>query len=145
MGKCSQPTIKDQVKRAQVQAKLEKVLARRYMLTTGLTIKSLMKYFAVDKGTSDIRMVYDGTANGLNECCWVPTFWLATIDSLLRSLDANSWMTDRDLADMFLNYQPHQLCAPSRALILPQRMSQEKERRKRNQRPSVVGRIGTEI
>ena len=48
-GKCLQPEIKDQAKRAQVQAKLEKVLGRRYMLTTGLTIKSLIKYFAVDK------------------------------------------------------------------------------------------------
>ena len=104
--------IKDQAKRAQVQAKLEKVLARRYMLTAGLTIKSLMKYFAVDKGSSDIRMVYDGTANGLNKCCWVPTFWLATIDSLLRSLDSSSWMTDRDLADMFLNYQLHHTVRP---------------------------------
>ena len=67
IDRCSQLAIKDPAKRKQVQVKLEKVLARRYMLTTGLTIKLLVKYFAVEKEESDIRMVYDGTVNGLND------------------------------------------------------------------------------
>ncbi len=82
------------------------------MLTTGLKIKSLNKFFDVPKGEDDIRLVYDGTANLLNSCVWVPTFWLATLDSLLRSLDVDSWMTDRDFGDTFLSYQLHTSVMP---------------------------------
>jgi hypothetical protein len=67
--------------------KILKVLQWRYLLTTGIKVKLLIKYFAVPKGDDDIRMVYDATANKLNECVWVPTFWLPTIDSLVRALD----------------------------------------------------------
>ncbi len=75
-------------------------------------MKSLIKYFAVPKGEDDIRMVYDATANKLNVCVWVPTFWLPTIDSLIRALDKYSWMTDRDIGDMFLNFQLHGSVTP---------------------------------
>ena len=60
------------------------------MLKSGLDLKSLIKYFAVPKGDDDIRIVYDATANKLNECVWVPSFWLPTLDTLLRALDHNS-------------------------------------------------------
>jgi hypothetical protein len=100
-----QPPIPDLARRKQVRGKLQKVLDRRYMLTTGLNIKSLIKFFDVDKGETDIRIVYDATANMLNSCVWVPSFWLPTIESLLRVLNEQSWMTDRDIADMFLNFQ----------------------------------------
>jgi hypothetical protein len=42
----------------------------------------------------------------------VPTFWLPTIDSLLRALGKYSWMTDRDIGDMFLNFQLHESVVP---------------------------------
>jgi hypothetical protein len=79
---------------------------------TGVNVRSYIKYFAVPKGEDDIRIVYDATANRLNECVWVPTFWLPTIDSLLRGLDNSSWMTDRDIRDMFLNFQLHDSVVP---------------------------------
>ncbi len=49
-------------------------------------MKSYIKYFAVPKGGDNIRMVYDATANKLNEAVWVPTFWLPTIDTLVRNI-----------------------------------------------------------
>ena len=101
----AQPPISDPGRRAKVREKLEKVLRRRYMLHAGLPLKSLIKYFDVPKGEHDIRIVYDATANKLNECVWVPSFWLPTLNTLVRALDVGSWMTDRDVADMFLNYQ----------------------------------------
>ena len=101
----TQPLISDPSWRAKVRSNIEKVINRRYILTTGLEIKSLIKYFDVPKGDDEFRLVYDGTNNLLNPCVWVPTFWLPTVDSLLRSLDNNSWMTYRDVADMFMNYQ----------------------------------------
>jgi hypothetical protein len=56
--------------------------------------------------------VYDGTASGLNDALWAPSFWLPTIDSLVRALDADSWMADRDIGDMFLNFQLHESLWP---------------------------------
>eukprot|EP00804_Cyclotella_cryptica_P003455 CCRYP_002101-RA/>CCRYP_002101-RA protein AED:0.38 eAED:0.31 QI:0/0/0/0.8/0.5/0.4/5/0/1035 len=75
--------------------------------TTRLDIASIIKYFAVPKGEADWRVVYDATASGLNECTWAPSFWLPTVDSLVRALDEDSWMADRDIGDMFLNFELH--------------------------------------
>ena len=108
----AQPPIPDQEIQKQVRAKIEKVLKRRYLLSTGLHVKSLIKYFAVPKGENDVRIVYDATASQLNLCVWVPSFWLLTIETLMRALASNSWMTDRDIADMFLNFQLNRLVVP---------------------------------
>jgi hypothetical protein len=107
-----QPRISDPARREKVKGKLRKVLSRRYILTTGLDILSFIKYFDVPKGVDDIRMVYDATANGLNDVVWVPSFWLPTIESVVRALDSTSWMADRDISDMFLNFQLHQSVMP---------------------------------
>ena len=72
---------------------------------TKAQVLSCLHCFAVPKGDNDIRMVYDATGNGLNQCVWVPTFWLPTTNTLIRGLNKDSWMTDRDMADMFLAYE----------------------------------------
>ena len=43
---------------------------------------------------------------------WSPSFWLPTIDTLVRGLDEHSWMTDRDMGNMFLNFQLHATAIP---------------------------------
>eukprot|EP00956_Cyclotella_meneghiniana_P014553 scaffold21828_cov62-Cyclotella_meneghiniana.AAC.2 len=98
----------------QVREKIQKVIKKRYLrrVSTEWDIKSLIKFFAVPKGERDIRMVYDATASGLNSAVWAPSFWLPTIDSLVRSLDSRSWMTDRDIGDMFLNFPLHEEARP---------------------------------
>jgi len=85
--KGKQPIIADAGIRAKTREKIGKVIKRRYLLTTDLPIKSFIKFFAVPKGEDDIRLVYDATANKLNECVWVPSFWLPTINSLVRADD----------------------------------------------------------
>jgi hypothetical protein len=107
-----QPTISDPVLRAKAKEKITKVVRRRYLVTTNLNIKSLIKYFAIPKGEDDIRLVYDATANWLNECVWSPSFWLPTIDTLVRAVDQDSWMTDQDVGNMFLNFQLHRTAKP---------------------------------
>jgi hypothetical protein len=104
-----QPEFKDPEVRARVKPKIEKVMQRRYLarVSSGLKLKSLIKYFAVPKGLDDIRIVYDATASGLNDAVWAPPFWLATVESLLRALSDLSWMADRDIGDMFLNFALH--------------------------------------
>ena len=112
-SKQRQPDIKPEMKEA-VRAKILKVIRKRYLVKvrTSLDIKSLIKFFAVPKGEKDIRMVYDATASGLNAAVWAPPFWLPTIDSLTRSLQNTSWMTDRDVGDMFLNFPLHKSARP---------------------------------
>lgn len=46
-------------------------------------VYSLISFFEVPKGLTDIRMVYDNTKSGLNKVLWAPWFPLPTIDSLL--------------------------------------------------------------
>ncbi|KAL3801923.1 LOW QUALITY PROTEIN: hypothetical protein ACHAWO_010695 [Cyclotella atomus] len=64
-----QPEFPNPAMRQQVKEKIEKVIRRRYLtkVSTGLKLKSLIKYFAVPKGLDDVRIVYDGTASGLND------------------------------------------------------------------------------
>ena len=85
-----QPQINDKVKRARRWEMVEKLRHRRYMLRTCLDIKSLFQYSRVDKREADIWMVYNATANYLNDAVWVPTISLPILDSLLRAFDQNS-------------------------------------------------------
>ena len=62
--------------------KLLKVVDRGHI--SGGPITSLTGFFAVPKGESDIRMVYDATKCGLNDTIWAPTFLLPTIDTTLE-------------------------------------------------------------
>jgi hypothetical protein len=108
----ARPDISDPKLQEMAKEKILKVIKRRYLRTAGTQVKSCIKYFAVRKGEDDIRLVYDATANRLNKCVWVPTFWLPTIDSLVRGVDKDSWMTDRDIGDMFLNFQLKEAVVP---------------------------------
>ena len=92
----------DQSQRAKMAEKIEKVRSRGYILPG--EVNSLTGFFAVPKGEDDIRIVYDATACGLNAALWAPNFALPTIDSVLRNADSNSWFSDIDLGEMFLNY-----------------------------------------
>ncbi|KAL7565773.1 hypothetical protein ACA910_010211 [Epithemia clementina (nom. ined.)] len=66
-----------------------------------------MNYFSVPKGNSDIRMVYDGTKSGLNDCLYAPWFILPDADVLLRTLDSGYWCINNDYGEMFLNFWIH--------------------------------------
>jgi hypothetical protein len=72
-------------------------------------IKSLMDSFEVDKGITDIRMVYNGTSCGLNETLWAPNFFLPTPSSAARVLGYGYYMVDIDLGEMFLNFSLSEL------------------------------------
>ena len=67
-------------------------------------VKSLIRYFAVPKGESDIRMMYDGTSSGFNRWAWAPSFGMPTIESILRSVEGRTWLGDIDIGEMFLNF-----------------------------------------
>ena len=79
-----------------------KVIGRGYVKQGG--VSSLTGSFAVPKGESDIRMVYDATKCGLNSELWAPNYILPTVDVSMRQADSNSWFGDIDLGEQFLNF-----------------------------------------
>ncbi len=92
--------------REAMQKKLEKVRRLRYV-GPGV-VKSLTSFFAVPKGGSDIRMVYDGTKSGLIEAPWAPWFALPTIEGHLRFVGNETLMGDIDIGDIFHNFILHE-------------------------------------
>ena len=92
----------DPLHKEKMKEKLGKVRDRGYILPG--EVNSLTGFFAVPKGSDDIRIVYDASACGLNAALWAPNFALPTIDSVLRCADQSTWFSDIDLGEMFLNY-----------------------------------------
>ena len=101
-----QSYIKDDSIREKVTAKVNKIIDRGY-IKEGM-VKSLIKYFQVPKGESDVRIVYDGTDSGFNDSIWVPNFSLPTIETLIRGTSPDTWMVDLDISDQFLNFILHE-------------------------------------
>ena len=93
---------KDEEERKMRIDKLMVPINRGY-ISPGL-VKSLSGFFAVPKGPTDIRLVYDMTKCGLNKCLWSPRFYLPVPDSLFDLIEYNSFMPDIDQGEMFLNY-----------------------------------------
>jgi hypothetical protein len=88
--------------REQLKTKLNVPRAKRYIVVS--YVKSKTGFFAVAKGENDIRIVYDASKCGLNDALWCPSFFLPTIDSILRNADSGTWFGDIDLGEMFLNF-----------------------------------------
>ena len=85
-----------------IRSKLDTIREKRYVEPG--TIISLMSYFDVPKGEDDIRMVYDGSASGLNDKLWAPWFSLPNNTCLVRALEPGYWMADNDVGEMFHNF-----------------------------------------
>ncbi|KAL7557316.1 hypothetical protein ACA910_022411 [Epithemia clementina (nom. ined.)] len=66
-----------------------------------------MNYFLVPKGENDVRIVYDGTKSGLNDCLYAPWFPLPDSLGLSQTLDDTYWCIDNDYGEMFLNFWLH--------------------------------------
>ena len=89
-------------------SKIKKYLKRGYLtIKPRCEINSLIDYFAVPKGEDDIRVVFNGTSCGLNDCLWSQNFWLPTANSLVRSVVFDCKFVDLDLGEMFLNFPLH--------------------------------------
>jgi len=89
-----------------MRKKLDKVRRLKYIQAG--RVDSLTSFFAVRKGETDTRMVYDGTKSGLNDAMWAPWFALPTIETHLRFVSQGSFMGDMDIGDMFHNFMLHE-------------------------------------
>jgi hypothetical protein len=85
-----------------VAAKLESMVLKSY-LEPGF-VSNALHFFAVPKGDSDIRVVFDGTSSGLNETLWSPNFYLPTARAAALNISYSSWMADMDCGEMFHNF-----------------------------------------
>lgn len=90
----------DSREKEQLQEKLLKVVNKGYIGKGH--VKSLTGFFAVPKGTDDIRIVYDASKSGLNMAIWSPNFFLPTMTSVLNQADDRTYFGDIDLGEMFL-------------------------------------------
>jgi len=97
---------RDPITHGLIKEKLEVIREKGYVAPGIVT--ALMFFFDVQKGTDDIRMVYDGTASGLNDSLWCPWFLLPTVDSLLRCVEPGTFMCDNNIGEMFLNFMLHE-------------------------------------
>jgi hypothetical protein len=105
----SQKKENDPELRNSMGAKLMKVFTRIFLLY-GM-ILSLASYFAVRKEDTYVRMVYNGTPSVMNAHLWAPWFALPTICALLRALELDTYMTDSDIGEIFLNFMLEERCA----------------------------------
>jgi hypothetical protein len=106
----AQQDIKEKNIKESVLKKLKKVRGRRYIAPGH--VEALICFFEVPKGDCDIRMVYNRSKSGLNECMWVPRFILPTIHTHLRGVGPDTFMLDVDLGEFFLNFMLHPTIRP---------------------------------
>jgi hypothetical protein len=98
----AQPNERDGGIRDAVKTKFTKFCSKGYIQRG--TACGLASYFTVPKGDGDIRLVFDGTKSGLNECIWAPSFSLPTVTSLLTSTEPGTWMADVVVGEQFYNF-----------------------------------------
>ena len=84
--------------------KLNKARKRGYISTGG--VKSLTHYFLVPMGEG-IHMVYNKKSSGLKYAMWDPHFALQT-----RAIDEGTYVADRDIGEMFLNFMLSKYVSP---------------------------------
>ena len=85
-----------------VAGKIDSMISKSY-LETG-RVNTFLHYFAVPKGDSDIRVVFDGTSCGLNECLWSPNFFFPTAKNASELLGFETWMVDVYFGEFFHNF-----------------------------------------
>ena len=79
-----QAKAKDSLKHKLMRAKVVQVHQQGYIKLGNVT--SGMHYFCVDKGTLDIRMVYNGTSCGLSTCLHASHYELLLVKYTLHAL-----------------------------------------------------------
>ncbi len=67
-------------------------------------MSSLTSFFTVPKGDNDIRIAYNGTQSGLNECLWAPWVPLPTVEQNLQAVEPSTFLGDIDIGEQFLNF-----------------------------------------
>ncbi len=94
----------DRLKHELMRAKVVQVCQQGY-ITPGHVTSGTNYFFYVDKGTSEIRMVYNSTSCGLNECLHAPHYVLLLVKHTLQALREGYYQCDMDVGEHFLNFK----------------------------------------
>ena len=70
-------------------------------------IKSVIDYFYVPKGLTDVRVVFNGTSCGINKAVFASNFWLPMSNTMTRLLSFGYRCVDVDIGEMFWNFPLH--------------------------------------
>jgi hypothetical protein len=93
----------------------------------------------VEKGEDDIRIVFNGTASGLNDVLSAPWFFLPATSTMTRTVDVNYWLGDNDFGEMFYNFWLHEdlqsLCGVDVTQLFPEELDDRKSLWLRIRRP----------
>ena len=118
---------------SRVKEKL-KVIHEKDYVSCDQGVKSLTHFFPVAKTwkqengvktVDETQMVYDATKSGLNDAVFAPWFAMPTVNTLLRSTTAGSYMTDCDVGEMFLNFMLEPSVRPYAGVDLTQAFPEE--------------------
>jgi hypothetical protein len=139
--KDTQKPYRDPELREKESKKILKARLQNYLLE-GFKSLALINVFSVAKGPLDIRMFYDDTKSGLNDCLFVPWFMLRTSSSMTRTLDVNYFCGDTDLGECFLNFWAHQLLIPYLGVDVTHTFPDEARNAFGNCEPFVCRRTG---
>ena len=89
-----------------IPKKIAKV--RRLLYVAPREVDSELDVFAVEKGLTDIRLVYNLSNCGLNQILWAPWFSLPIISSHLRYVEAGTYTGDINIGDCWHNFELHE-------------------------------------
>jgi hypothetical protein len=101
-----QSKAKDPLKHELMRAKVVQVCQWNYIRPG--EVVSRTHYFCKDKGTSYIRMVYNGTSCGLNAHLRAPHYGLLSVTHTLQALREGYYQCNLDVGKQFLNYKLHE-------------------------------------
>ena len=85
--------------------KLRKYFRRRYIVKRGRSdIRVPIVFFPVQKGDTDIRIVWSETETGVNPATFAPTFFLPNSGTCTRRMWTGVYIGDFDVGEMFYNF-----------------------------------------
>lgn len=87
----------------------------------------VMPYFDIKKGQTDIRVVWNGTKNGVNKTMYTPSFQLPTPASYHWVVEPEMEAGDFDIGEQFPNYMLHPMEQPYFGVNLPPELLRELE------------------
>lgn len=88
--------------------KFETYLSKGYLkVISSNDIKSVIDYFYVPKGLTDVRVVFNGTSCGINKAVFASNFWLPMSNTMTRLLSFGYRCVDVDIGEMFWNFPLH--------------------------------------
>ena len=91
--------------------KLRKLLLKRYLVPGLVRLTTprfpVIKIDSPDPAVRDIRVVWDASRSGVNGTMYTPSFFLPSLQTLLRRMESGMFCGDFDIGEQFHNFLLH--------------------------------------